>query len=142
MTPSENKQRMQAICGELEKGNGQPFVDAMADDFRWYMIGTTPWSGTYDGKNDVRTRLLQPLMAQFSGRYTNTASRFVAEDDLVVVECRGQVTTRGGDPYCNTYCWICRFDGGELKELTEYMDTQLVADVLGSPDSGVESPAV
>jgi hypothetical protein len=135
MTDIQNKKLLQGIFAELEKGNGRPFVEAMADDFRWHMIGTTAWSGTYEGKRDVQRRLLRPLMAQFADRYTNTASRFVAEGEHVVVECRGSVTTRAGRPYCNTYCWVCRIEDGKLKELTEYMDTQLVAKVLEPPSA-------
>lgn len=142
MGAAENKKQMKDIFAELSKGDGAPFVDAMADDFRWHMIGTTRWSGTYDGKHDVRTRLLQPLMAEFADRYTNTASRFIAEGPFVVVECRGNVTHRSGRPYQNTYCWVCRLEDGRLKELTEYMDTQLVADVLGVPEvPPAEDPA-
>jgi len=131
MSTTENKQLMQRIFAELARGNGKPFVDSLADDICWHIIGTTSWSGTYRGKQAVQSDLLQPLFAQFADRYSNTAQRFVAEDDIVVVECRGRVTTRSGKPYNNTYCWVCRIAGGKLAELYEYMDTELVATALG-----------
>ena len=82
----------------------------------------------------VRERLFQPLFAQFASPYKNTATRFIAEGDMVVVECRGHVTTRRGLAYDNTYCYVCRFgDDGLLHELVEYMDTDLVARVLQAP---------
>jgi uncharacterized protein len=133
MSAIENKQLMQQIFAELAKGNGKPFVDLMADDFRWTITGTTPWSKTYDGKQAVLKDLMQPLFAQFTGRYTNTAERFIAEDDYVVIECRGRVTTKAGKPYNNTYCYVCRLDGGKMRELTEYLDTELVATALAAP---------
>jgi len=129
----ENKRLMQRICGELAKGNGKPFVESLADDFVWTLVGTTAWSGTYRGKREVVDRLLKPLFAQFDGPYTNTAQRFIAEGDLVVVECRGRVATRSGKRYDNTYCWVCRIADGKLRELTEYMDTQLMAEALDDP---------
>jgi uncharacterized protein len=133
MVASENKRLMQAILSELENGNGRPFVEAMADDFSWTIIGTTDWSGTYRGKQAVLDELLGPLFSQFADRYTNTAHRFIAEDDQVVVECRGHVTTKSGSPYNNTYCWVCRIADGKLRELTEYLDTELIATALGPP---------
>jgi uncharacterized protein len=133
MSATENKQLMQHAFAELEKGNGKPFVDAMADDFRWTITGTTPWSKTYVGKQAVLKDLMQPLFAQFAGRYTNTAERFIAEDDFVVIECRGRVTTKAGRPYNNAYCYVRRMAGGKMHELTEYLDTQLVATALTSP---------
>ncbi len=130
MSTTENKHLMQDIFAELSKGNGQPFVESLADDFCWTVTGTTEWSKTYQGKQAVLTELLQPLFSQFENQYTNTAQRFIAEDDYVVVECHGNVTTKAGLPYNNTYCWVCRIAEGKLQELTEYMDTALVTAAL------------
>lgn len=130
MSAARNKQLMQEAFADLAHGDGQRFVDLMADDFVWRMIGTNTWSGTYTGKSTVRRELLDPLFAQFADRYQNHAVRFIAEDDFVVVECRGRATTRRGKNYANTYCFVCRFEAGRMKELTEYMDTALVAEAL------------
>ncbi len=121
---------MQHIFSELSKGNGKPFVESLADGFCWTVTGTTKWSKTYQGKQAVLTELLQPLFSQFENQYTNTAQRFIAEDDYVVVECRGKVTTKAGLPYNNAYCWVCRIAEGKLQELTEYCDTELITAAL------------
>lgn len=134
MSATENKQLMQQIFAELSKGNGKAFRDSLAEDFRWTLTGTTKWSKTYEGKAAVLNDLLRPLFAQFADQYTNTAHRFIAEGEFVVVECRGRVTTKAGKPYNNVYCWVCRIADGKLRELTEYMDTELVARALGSPE--------
>jgi len=128
---SDNKRLMQGIFAELARGNGKPFVDAMAEDFTWHMIGTTTWSGSYRGKQVVREHLLKPLFDRFAGTYTNRAERILADGDYVVVECRGQVMTKAGRPYNNTYCYVCRMADGKMKELTEYFDTELVTAALG-----------
>jgi uncharacterized protein len=132
MGAAENKQLMQNIFSELSKGNGKPFVESLADDICWTVTGSTKWSRTYRGKEAVLAELLRPLFAQFADQYTNTAHRFIAEDDYVVVECRGRVTTKSGTPYNNTYCWVCRVADGKLRELTEYLDTELVTAALGT----------
>ncbi len=128
-----NKELMQAIFAELAQGNGRPFVDAMADDFCWVLPGQTAWSRRYEGKRAVREELFRPLFAQFADTYSNHATRFVAEGDMVVVECQGKVTTHKGKPYNNTYCYVCRLEGGKLKELVEYMDTQMMDATLDAP---------
>jgi uncharacterized protein len=56
-----------------------------------------------------------------------------AEGDIVVVECQGEVATTSGQAYNNSYCYICRLRDGMICELTEYMDTKLVDEVLGKP---------
>lgn len=133
MSANENKELMQRIFAGLAKGDGQPFRESLAEDFTWTLTGTTAWSRTYRGREAVLRELVGPLFAKFADTYTNTAQRFIAEGDHVVVECRGRVTTKAGPRYDNSYCWVCRIEGGKLKELTEYMDTQLVATVLGDP---------
>jgi uncharacterized protein len=131
MNAATNKQLMQHAFSELAKGNGRPFVDTWADDFCWTLTGTTSWSKTYSGKEAVLADLIRPLFDRFANQYTNTASRFIAEDNYVVIECKGRVMTKSGVPYNNTYCYVCRFSEGKMRELTEYFDTQLVATALG-----------
>jgi len=134
MSAQRNKQTMQIVFDALAEGNGQPFAEAMSDDFSWTLTGSGPWSKTWSGKASVRRDLLRPLLAQFEGTYRNRASRFVAEDDIVVVECKGDVATKAGARYDNDYCYVCRFDAaGKLVALVEYMDTALAERVLAPP---------
>jgi len=105
----------------------------MADDFAWIVPGSGVWSGEWRGKETVRSQLIAPLFAQFQGTYTNRAHRILADADYVVVQCTGHVLTKRGDTYSNDYCLVCRFDGGKLKELTEYMDTALAERMLEAP---------
>jgi uncharacterized protein len=124
---------LEAAFEGLADGDGSAFVDLMADDFRWTIKGDTAWSGTYDGKAAVLGELLGPLMSQFAGRYRNSAERFIAEGEFVVVQCQGNAETKSGQRYDNAYCYVCRFDDGKLRELVEYLDTALVDRALGPP---------
>jgi uncharacterized protein len=134
MSATENKAALKLAFDELSQGNSKSFVALWAADFSWTITGHTAWSRTYHGRESVLKDLMAPLLARFATRYTNTATRFIAEDDYVVVECHGSVTTKSGAPYDNTYCYVCRMQGGLLKELTEYLDTELVTAALGSPE--------
>ena len=133
---AENKQLMQSVFDELANGNGQPFMDALADDVRWTVIGTSPWSRTYEGKRTVIDELMRPLFAQFADQYKARALRVIADEDDVVVEARGTVTTKSGKPYNQTYCYVCRLADGKVRELTEYLDTDLVNQALEAPATG------
>ena len=126
-----NKELMQRIFAGLEQGDSRPFVESMADDFAWTVTGSTPWSKTYAGKQVVLTELFGALRERVAGRMTTIADRFIAEGDVVAVECHGRNTTKSGKPYNNRYCWVCRFRDGKLVELIEYMDTELVRSALG-----------
>jgi ketosteroid isomerase-like protein len=134
MGAGEHKQLMEGVFAELSQGNGQPFMDALADDVRWTVIGSSPWSRTYAGKREVVEQLMRPLFSQFADQYTARAIRVLAEDDVVVVEARGQVNTKSGGPYNQTYCYVFRLADGQVRELTEYLDTELVNQALEPPE--------
>lgn len=135
MGAQDNKRVMEEVFSGLAEGDRAPFADAMAEDFSWTIAGVaTPWAGTWHGKQAVREQLFAPLFAQFADRYTNTPVSFTAEDDRVVIECRGSVTTQAGDRYDNHYCYVCGFDAaGKLASLVEYADTALMDAVLSPP---------
>lgn len=131
MTAADNKQLMQRIFAALAEGDGRPLVDAMAEDFRWTIAGASSWSRTYAGKQAVRAGLLAPLNARLAPPIRIVAQRIVADDDIVVVEARGNNATRSGERYDNAYCFVFRLASGRLTDVTEYMDMALAERVLG-----------
>jgi uncharacterized protein len=134
MGATENKQLMQDVFDELAKGNRARFGEAMAEDVSWTIIGAGDWSGTWEGLESVRGDLFGPLFAQFATTYRAHLLRLIAEGDWVVIESRGDAITKTGKPYRNTYCYVCRLEGGKVKEVTEYCDTQLIAEALPPPE--------
>jgi ketosteroid isomerase-like protein len=130
MGAAENKQLIQSIFSELAKGNAKPLVESMDDDFRWIVIGSTKWSKTYEGKQSVLKELFGGLRTKLGDKIRTVPQRYIAEGDLVVVEARGDNTTKAGLPYNNRYCFIFRIAEGRLKDVTEYLDTELVTAVF------------
>jgi ketosteroid isomerase-like protein len=133
MAAIENKQFIQNIFTELAQGNSRPLVEAMADDFRWTVTGSTKWSRTYEGKQAVLNELLAPLRSMIADRIRTVPQRVFADGDHVIVEARGNNTTKTGKPYNNAYCFVIRLAEGKIREITEYLDTELVTAVLDDP---------
>ncbi|HET7885168.1 MAG TPA: nuclear transport factor 2 family protein [Bradyrhizobium sp.] len=133
MTPVENKTLIQSIMDARSRRDHAPFLAAMADDFVWRITGSTAWSRSYVGKAEVREQLLKPLYAQLAAPSSITATRILADGDYVVMECQGDATTKSGERYANTYCFVIRMADGQMREMTEYMDTALVNRVLRPP---------
>ena len=132
MTTEENKRLMQKVFDELSRGNSPALIEVLADDVEWHVTGTTKFSKTYRGKATVMNELVMPLFSLLEGQFVMTADRFIADDNYVVVEARGKATTKAGRPYNNKYCWVFRMEDGKVKEVTEYMDTQLVVTTFES----------
>ena len=131
MSTAENKQLLQHLFAEIERGNFQPLLDALSDDIEWTIPGSTKFSKTYRSKQVFISELLEPLMSQIAGNLTVAAQRFIADGDYVAVEFRGHSTTKAGMPYNNTYCAVFRLSGNKIQQVTEYMDTELVTTAFG-----------
>jgi hypothetical protein len=50
---SRKQELIRNILVELSKGNGDAFFGTMADNVRFTVIGTTKFSGTYNGKQEL-----------------------------------------------------------------------------------------
>jgi ketosteroid isomerase-like protein len=66
------------------------------------------------------------------GTLKTVPTRFIADEDLVVVEARGDMWTKSGKRYDNHYCLIYRLKDGKIVEGWEYQDSNLCERVLGS----------
>jgi len=133
MSNEQHKNLLSNVFAETARGNGRPFVEALSAEVTWTIAGSTPWSKTYVGKRAVLKELLGPLNAQLADGNTITASRIIGEGNFVVVEGRGHNRTKTGKPYANTYCWVFRFEGEKVVEITEYADTALIESALEPP---------
>lgn len=131
MGAAENKELVRNMFAELSKGNAEAFLGAMADNVRFTIIGTSKYSGTYNGKQEVINKLLAPLGAQIEGGLAITPDNFIAEGDFVAMQSHGKATSKSGKPYNNTYCQIFRIANGKVQEMTEYLDTELVTAAFG-----------
>ena len=131
MGAAENKQLIRDMFAELSKGNAQAFLGNMADNVRFTIIGTTKFSGTFNGKQEIVNKVLTPLTSQLEGGLTITVDNLIAEGDDVVMQGRGKSTTKAGKSYNNTYCQVFRIANGKVQEITEYLDTELVTAAFG-----------
>ena len=127
------KVRLEHVFGETAKGNGQPFLDLLAEDAQWTVIGSTGWSKTYSGKAAILRDLIAPLRRALIAPLKTHAFHMIAEGNMVAVQGQGENITRAGQRYENTYCWVFAFRDGQVRAITEYADTELIRSVLGEP---------
>ena len=131
MGAAENKEIIRTMFAELSKGNAEAFLGTLADDVRFALIGSTKFSGVFNGKQEFIEKVLAPLGAQLEGGIAMNVDNLIAEGDHVVMQGRGESTTKSGKVYNNTYAQVFRLANGKVQEVTEYLDTELVTAVFG-----------
>lgn len=131
MSSAENKQLMQEIFARVAVGDGSLFVEHLADDVVMRVSGQYSWSRTFTGKQSVLRDLFGVVRERTTGTRKTIPLRFIADGEHVVVEARGEMTSKTGVPYNNEYCLIYRLRGGKIVEITEYQDSTLCERVLG-----------
>jgi uncharacterized protein len=131
MAAAENKQFIRNMFIELSKGNAEAFLGSIADDVRYTIIGTTKYSGTFNGKQELINKLLGPLTAQLEGGIAVTPDNLIADGDYVAMQAHGKARSKNGRSYDNTYCHVFRIANGKVQEVTEYLDTELVTSAFG-----------
>ena len=129
MGAAENKEAVRMM---REAKGLDAMLAAMSDDVRWTIIGTTKYSGTMNGKQEIVNKLLRPIFAELESMGSNTVDNIIAEGDYVVIQQHASGRkTKTGNPYNNTYCLVYKLIDGKIKEITEYCDTELITAAFG-----------
>ena len=131
MGATENKEMIRTMFAELGKGNADAFLGAMSDDVKFTLIGNTKFSGNFNGKQEFIAKVLAPLGAALDGGLAITPDNLIADGEFVAMQSRGKSTAKNGKSYNNTYCHVFRISNGKIREITEYLDTELVTSVFG-----------
>jgi ketosteroid isomerase-like protein len=127
VSSDENRRRVVEAFGHWQQGDSRPFFALVADDVRWTVIGSTPVSGTFTSKAAFMEGAVGPLTGRLDGPIRASVTSVLADGDHVVLQWEGKAASRTDRPYHQTYCWVMRFGDGAIREVTAYLDTELVS---------------
>lgn len=130
MNTDANKRLLEQIYTDLSQGDIGLLFDSLHEDARWTIIGSTPLSGAYHGKQAIMDGLITRLRAQLASRIAFSPERLIAEGEHVVMQAHGHATAITGAPYNQTYCIVVRIVEDRIVEMTDYVDTELITQAL------------
>jgi uncharacterized protein len=126
-----NKALMQEIFERLGEGDGSLFYAHLAPNARMTITGEYSWAQVFVGKERIANDLFGVVRSRLAGRIKTHALRFLADEDWVMVEARGDMVTKSGEPYRNHYCLLYRLEDDMIVEAKEYQDSTICERVLG-----------
>lgn len=126
-----NKALMKEIFERLSEGDGSLFYAHLAPHATMTITGEHSWSQVIVGKERIANDLFGYVRSRLAGRIKTRAFRFLADDEWVVVEARGDMVAKSGEPYRNHYCLLYRLEDDLIVEMKEYQDSMLAERLLG-----------
>ncbi len=125
---SRNKALVERFFEALNAGDTAHIVAAYAEDGVVWTSGRTLISGTF-GKQQIRDSSGR-IFDAFPEGLVFTIHAMTAEGEKVAVEAESRGRHASGAIYNNLYHFLFEFRDGMLVKLKEYMDTELVTEIL------------
>jgi ketosteroid isomerase-like protein len=124
----DNKKLARELVDAMSRGDTQWFLDNYAEDVVVWTMGNTLISGKYD-KSQV-AGFADSIFEAFPQGISFTIHGMVAEGDTIAMETESLGVHACGKQYNNFYHMLVKFRDGKITLLKEYLDTELVTDVL------------
>jgi len=123
-----NKELAQRFFDALNRADSAYVVAAYADDGAVWTSGNTLISGLFD-KQQISAASGR-IFEAFPEGLEFIVHGMTAEGERVAVEAESRGRHVSGSFYNNLYHFLFEFRDGQLLRLKEYMDTEMVTDVL------------
>src|ERR1700722_10444281 len=114
MSIVENKKLIQDAFRAWDNGDGMAFFNLLTDTATWTVMGGCPISGTYVGRDRLIEDALNPQREKLAGPPTPTVLNLIAEGDTVVIQWVGKGSTKNGQPYNNSYCYVVQMENQKI----------------------------
>lgn len=117
MSLEQNKQ----IVRDFLSGSGTTWLDLVHPDLEFFVAGDMEGCGHLDmqGLADLLTMLSRNALEPFKVEPTH----MIAEGNFVAVEAVGYMPLNNGRIYNNHYHIVFEIEGGRIKRVREYSDT-------------------
>ncbi len=124
----ENKALARRLIEALSNADVDFIKQYYADDFKMWVTGSLPFSGTNDKAGAVSA--MPAVLGLFPEGIKFSIQAMTAEGERVAIEAKSEGRTFRGDLYEQDYHFLMRARGGKIVEWKEYMDTEHARKVL------------
>ena len=130
MSLEQGKKVVQQFWDDFSAGDFEGAFQLLADDIVLTVQGSHGLSGTYRGKDELRSKVLEPELELIEPLKV-TVQELIAEGNTVVCLAAGSTRAKKtGKPYNNQYAMVYRIRNGKIAEIIEYLDTALTETVM------------
>jgi ketosteroid isomerase-like protein len=128
-----SKQRVRAFFDALVRADRAGMARVLAEDVTWVIPRSSPppYAGAHRGRSQVIELMLGAAAKIFvPGTHRVELRALIAEGDQACAEVVMRARTPSGQDYENTYVFLFRFEGEQIAEFREHLDTRYAAGFL------------
>ena len=129
MSAENNKQLVRKVFEQMEAGDMDGYLAAMADDITHTVTGKSAFARTMTKAQ--LTEMFQGIRMIFPNGLKMTIKGMTAEGDRVAVEAESYGETADGNVYNNEYHFLFEVRDGKIQATREYMCTAYAVEVMG-----------
>ncbi|MFK8019533.1 MAG: nuclear transport factor 2 family protein [Pseudomonadales bacterium] len=128
MSVESNKEFVKQFLTMIGSGDAEGIANSYDAEGRVFTMGNTLISGVR-GVADIK-QFAGGVLDLFPAGLSYTIKTLTAEGDNVACECEAAGEHVTGVTYHQYYHFLFKFRNGKILELKEYMDTEMVTEVL------------
>ncbi len=128
MSIEKNKLFVTAFINAMSEGNTEAIINAYHPEGRVETMGNTLISGSR-GLDEIKS-FAPAVLEAFPAKLSFNINHITAEENRVAVEAESNGIHVSGKHYNNQYHFLFEIKDEKIYRLKEYMDTELVTDIL------------
>ncbi len=130
MTAEKNKELIAATWRAFGKGDLNAALANVSEDASWLVPGNLPdISGLKKGKPAI-VQFLSGIAQRFPQGLQSEIRKMYCDGDTVIAEVTNRGKASNGKLYENEYCFVFEIEGGKIRRIREYVDTQKAMQIL------------
>ena len=129
MSVEANKELVTNFWGAFSKGDIKTAFASLSDEVSWLIPGNLPnLSGLRKGKAEILS-FARGAAKMFPSGLKSELHRVYGDGDTVLIEMTNRGKLFNGRDYENEYCFVFEIEGGKIRRVREYVDTQKVKEL-------------
>jgi len=126
MSAAENKKTRAGSIRGLGKWGWHGLLQPVSGQCQLDSDGNLPYFRDLRRPRTINRGCPQAARAKLAGPPTPAVLNLIAEGDTVVIQWMGKGTTKTGQLYNNSYCYVVQIENSSIIRGTAYLDTELV----------------
>ncbi len=122
----DNRKIIETYYSSIAKGDFDTIISLMHEDVIFNIVGESPYSGLWEGRDNIYTILVPAVVSNLKAESTKFAENWTimcVDENRATGLMSATAETHKGENLNMTYCHIMTFNQNKIIEMHEFFDT-------------------